>query len=98
MLRLGPAFVLAPCRIVYVTDEARCFGFAYGTLPGHPETGEEAFHVTSAAEGEVTFDIRSFSRPADRLARLGGPLARTIQTRVTKAYLEGVRAFVTADR
>jgi uncharacterized protein (UPF0548 family) len=36
------------CRIVYVVDETgpRCrFGFAYGTLPGHAESGEERFVV-----------------------------------------------------
>jgi len=27
----------APCRIVEVVDEPRRWGFAYGTLPGHPE-------------------------------------------------------------
>jgi uncharacterized protein (UPF0548 family) len=34
---LGPVHVKAPCRLVYVTDEVNRFGFAYGTLPGHPE-------------------------------------------------------------
>ena len=32
------------CRIVYVVDEegaVQRFGFAYGTLPEHPESGEE---------------------------------------------------------
>jgi uncharacterized protein (UPF0548 family) len=39
-IRLGPAFAIAPCRIVYVSDNEESFGFAYGTLPGHPERGE----------------------------------------------------------
>ena len=43
--RLGPVFLVAPCRVIYKTDETDRFGFAYGTLPGHPESGEEAFHV-----------------------------------------------------
>ena len=28
----------APCRVVYVIDEPDVRGFAYGTLPGHPES------------------------------------------------------------
>src|SRR5262245_54766773 len=40
---LGP--VRAPCRVVYVLDEQNRQGFAYGTLAGHPEAGEELFAV-----------------------------------------------------
>ena len=38
-------FLKAPCRVVYVVDEPHVRGFAYGTLPGHPESGEERFVV-----------------------------------------------------
>jgi uncharacterized protein (UPF0548 family) len=93
-IRIGVVFVTAPCRIVYVTDEGDCFGFAYGTLPGHPECGEEAFHVRRGKGGEIRFDLVAFSRPAEALARLGSPVARIIQRRVTKGYLEGVRRYV----
>ena len=48
--KAGPLFVVAPCRIVYATLDTDRFGFAYGTLPGHPERGEEAFHVARSAE------------------------------------------------
>src|SRR5689334_9671001 len=41
LLRIGPLGV--PCRVVYTVDDADHRGFAYGTLPGHPERGEEAF-------------------------------------------------------
>jgi uncharacterized protein (UPF0548 family) len=91
---LGPLYVVAPCRLVYVTDEADRFGFAYGSLPGHPERGAEAFHIRHDADGAVMFDIVVFSRPADLLARIGSPVARAVQRRVTKAYLEGVREYV----
>lgn len=43
VLTLGP--VRIPCRVVYVIDEANRQGFAYGTLDGHPESGEELFYV-----------------------------------------------------
>ena len=38
---VGP--LRAPCEVVWVVrDDARA-GFGYGTLPGHPEQGEESF-------------------------------------------------------
>lgn len=69
------------CRIVYVIDEPRRFGFAYGTLPGHVEKGEERFSVEWREDGTVWYDIRAFSRPRYWLARLGYPLSRRMQRR-----------------
>ncbi len=43
LVGFGP--LRAPCRVVYVIDEPDRRGFAYGTLPGHPESGEELFAV-----------------------------------------------------
>jgi len=60
------------------------------------ECGEEAFHIRRVPDGSVTFDIVVFSRPADLLARVGGPVARAVQRRITKEYLEGVRKYVEA--
>jgi uncharacterized protein (UPF0548 family) len=95
ILRIGPAYAVAPCRIVYVDDDATRFGFAYGTLFGHPERGEEAFHVTRSDNDEVFFTVTAFSRPADPLVRLGSPVGRMIQRRVTQRYLDAMRAAVT---
>jgi len=94
VLRVGPLYAVAPCRVVYVTDEDARFGFAYGTLPGHPERGEESFHVSLDAAGTVRFDIVAFSRPATLLSRLGGPVARRVQDTVTDRYVDGVSAYV----
>ena len=80
----------APVRVVYVVDEIHRQGFAYGTLPGHPESGEEAFVVELHENGTVTFNITAFSRPATLLARLGGPVSRAVQSRVTNRYLRAV--------
>jgi len=66
---LGPVLLVAPCRIVYTTATATRFGFAYATLPGHPERGEEAFHVTFD-DDRVVAEIVAFSRPADLPTRL----------------------------
>ena len=54
-----------PCRVVDVVDEPDRRGFAYGTLPGHPETGEERFMAQRDPQtGEVTATICAFSNPA----------------------------------
>ena len=85
-----------PCRIVRVVDEPSRYGFAYGTLPGHPEQGEESFIVTQADDGAVTFEITAFSRPADALVRSLGPLARALQENATKGYLRSLTRYVGA--
>lgn len=72
------------CRIVYVTEEVpqECFGFAYGTLLEHAESGEERFSVNRDPLGEeVWYDILAFSRPNQFLSRVGYPLARKLQKR-----------------
>jgi uncharacterized protein (UPF0548 family) len=94
VLRAGPLHLVVPCRIVYVTDEPRRFGYAYGTLPGHPESGEESFHIEMDGRDQVTCCVAFFSRLVDPLARLGSPIAWRLQRRVTARYLEGVRRFV----
>jgi uncharacterized protein (UPF0548 family) len=86
---------IAACRIVYVTDEPNRFGFAYGTLPAHPEQGEEAFHIESEVDGTVRFVVTAFSRPRHPLARIGSPVARQIQLSVTRHYLTNLAEFVT---
>jgi uncharacterized protein (UPF0548 family) len=91
---LGPLRVVLACRIVRVVDEPDRYGFAYGTLPFHPEEGEERFVVTRADDGTVTFEVVAFSRAHDLLTRLGGPVPRWIQARTTQQYLDGMRRHV----
>lgn len=64
-LGVGRLGVRAPVRVVYVIDEPRRRGFAYGTLPGHPESGEEAFIVELHDDGAVTFTINRYLRAVD---------------------------------
>jgi uncharacterized protein (UPF0548 family) len=64
--------VVAPCRIVWTVNEADRFGFAYGTLAGHPESGEESFVVAQTATG-IRFEVTAVSRPAGMVARIGVP-------------------------
>jgi hypothetical protein len=74
--------VVCPCRVVHVVDEPRRRGFAYGTLPGHPEQGEESFTVTHEADDSVVFRVAAFSRPATLSAGQAG-VARRMQDWMT---------------
>ncbi|MBV2358064.1 DUF1990 domain-containing protein [Streptomyces sp. J2-1] len=69
----------APCRVVWTVTESRRTGWAYGTLEGHPETGEEAFVVDRTGDGTVWLTVAAFSRPAKWYARAAGPAARGFQ-------------------
>jgi uncharacterized protein (UPF0548 family) len=69
------------CRIVYVIDEPRRYGFAYGTLPDHVEAGEERFVVEWLADGTVSYDLFAFSRPRHVLARIANPAVRRLQSK-----------------
>ena len=72
------------CRVVDSIGARgdRTFGFAYGTLTNHAESGEEIFQVSFRPEtGEVSYLIRAVSKPRAALARVGYPLARLLQAR-----------------
>ena len=73
------------CRVLYHVDgdDAGCrFGFAYGTLTNHAESGEELFEVFLDPEtGDVNYRIRAMSWPQSALARLGEPWVRVLQAR-----------------
>jgi uncharacterized protein (UPF0548 family) len=90
LLGIGRLALRAPVRVVYVVDEPRVRGFAYGTLPGHPESGEESFLVELGADGEVVCRVTAFSKPVTWLARLGGPMATLTQAWVTGRYLRSL--------
>jgi uncharacterized protein (UPF0548 family) len=85
---LGPLRI--PCRVVWVRDEPDRCGFAYGTLPGHPESGEEAFLVLRD-EGTVRLRISAYSRPGKLTTRLAGPLGRRFQQLMTRRYADALR-------
>ena len=91
----GPIRVTAPTRVVYVIEEEHRRGFAYGTLPGHPESGEELFLVERVGD-QTWVEVRAFSRPGRWYTRLAGPLARGLQVRATLEYLAAVSRAVDA--
>ncbi|WP_188544795.1 DUF1990 family protein [Rhodococcoides trifolii] len=89
VLGLGPISI--PCRVVRIVDEPTRRGFVYGTLPGHPESGEESFVAEfDPATEEVSAHIRAFSRPGNKLVALGGPFNRATQKLMTGRYLSAL--------
>ena len=87
---VGPLRLRVPCRVVYTITEPQRKGFAYGTLPGHPESGEEAFTISHRDDGLIIFTISAFSRPATTVARAAGPLGLMIQRHFTQSYLRAL--------
>ena len=85
---LGPLAI--PCRVVWVVDGADAHGFGYGTLPGHPERGEEAF-VVRREGARVSVRMRAYSQPGILLTRVAGPLGRVAQRVAIGRYAEALR-------
>jgi uncharacterized protein (UPF0548 family) len=70
------------CRVLYTVGGDGRFGFAYGTLTNHAESGEELFDVfLDPGSDEVKYRIRATSRPQAALARIGQPFVRALQAR-----------------
>jgi uncharacterized protein (UPF0548 family) len=88
LARVFGLWTLNACRIVYVVDQegpVTRFGFAYGTLPEHAESGEERFTVEwHEKDDSAWYDILAFSRPNQFLVRLGYPLVRRLQRRFAR--------------
>lgn len=92
--QMGVWFLNA-CRILYVLDEERRYGFGYGTVTGHVESGEERFLVEWRADDSVWYEILAFSRPAHWLLYLGYPYARYVQRCFGADSLQGMSRAVT---
>jgi uncharacterized protein (UPF0548 family) len=90
VVRWGPFHVLARNRIVAVVDEPRRFAWAYGTVDGHPEQGEEAFLVEQLDDGTVRLTIRTESGPASWSAKLVAPLVHRWQIAALRGYLRAI--------
>ncbi|MCX7537068.1 DUF1990 domain-containing protein [Corynebacterium sp. P5875] len=90
VVRIHFAGTTSPCLILRADrgqSEAR---LVHGTLPGHVECGEEAFSVVIGDDGMVRGRIVAFSVHAWWPAKVGAPVARTVQTLITRRYLEGL--------
>jgi uncharacterized protein (UPF0548 family) len=100
--RLFGLWWLNACRIVYVVDEGgpvQRYGFAYGTLLEHAESGEERFTVEwHEPDDAVWYEILAFSRPHHVLARLGYSLARRLQRRFARDSAAAMQRAVGQDK
>ena len=86
------------CRVVYQVGgsahEAR-FGYAYGTLTNHAESGEELFEIFSdSGSGDVIYRIRARSWPRAPLACIGQPIVRALQARFRRDSAAAMAAAV----
>lgn len=64
------------------TNGQDAFGFAYGTLTNHAESGEELFEAfIDRQTGDVMYRIRAVSRPQSPLTWIGQPIVRVLQAR-----------------
>ena len=86
-------WLLFPARVVYLLDETtrenetaiHRYGFAYGTLPDHPERGEERFLVEwNESDNTVHYDLLAISQSHHWLARIGYLYTRREQARVRR--------------
>jgi uncharacterized protein (UPF0548 family) len=92
------AFFSVPCEILWLRDENSCYGYGFGTLAGHPLSGEEAFEVRLSPDGEVRFAVRAFSRRVSWYARLGGPIVAALQDFMTDRFARSARILAQNDQ
>jgi uncharacterized protein (UPF0548 family) len=92
LAHFGGVWFQNACRTVYLVEEPRRYGFAYGTLADHAETGEERFTVEWRSDDSVWYDLFAFSKPRHPLARLGKPFSRALQRRFARESLAAMRA------
>lgn len=93
-LPFGPVTVVALNRVLAVVERPRRWGFAYATLPGHAEVGEEAFVVEHRADDTVVARITAKAHVALPLAKWIQPLLVPVQRRFAGRYLDAVQAGV----
>ncbi|WP_211880150.1 DUF1990 family protein [Pseudarthrobacter albicanus] len=93
---VGPFRIDAPCEVVWVRrpvagDGPQSAGFGYGTLPGHPVRGEEAFEISIDRQGRVLIEIRAFGVPSSWFYAAGGALTRRARSLVTSRYIRSAQ-------
>lgn len=90
LIPVGPLRFAAFARVVSVVDEPDRRGFAYGTLPGHPQSGWEQWVIEIDASDRVRMTISAFARPVSVPARLGGPVTRWLQAGMKRRFLRAL--------
>lgn len=88
--RLGPFHVKEPIQVIAVINEPDRTGFAYGTLSGHPVSGEEAFLVEWHSDDTVWLTIRSITTPTTGPWHLAWPAVALAQRLYRRRYLRAL--------
>jgi uncharacterized protein (UPF0548 family) len=87
-------------RVLYQVggiDGQHAFGFAYGTLTNHAESGEELFEVSiDPHTGAVLYRIRAVSWPQSPLTWIGQPIVRLLQERFRRDSADAMRRAISA--
>ena len=87
-------------RVLYCvggSDDRTAFGFAYGTLTNHAESGEELFELfIDGQSGDVIYRIRAVSWPQSPLAYIGQPFVRLLQARFRRDSAASMKAATSA--
>ncbi|MCM2369252.1 DUF1990 family protein [Aporhodopirellula aestuarii] len=95
-------YALAACRIVdaFGCDEGsgRNFGVSIGTLPDHPEQGEERFEISQSRDGDVRYQVTAFFRANQTLATLAWPYLRYRFNKFRDESADTMRAGVAIPR
>lgn len=89
--RVGGLKIIEPVEVLVVVDEPSRVGFSYGTLPGHPVNGEEAFIIDRRGD-DIHLTVRSLTRAASQQPwRALFPLLLIAQLIVRRRYLRALR-------
>jgi uncharacterized protein (UPF0548 family) len=99
---IGPFRINAPCEVVWVRpplpgEGPQSAGFGYGTLPGHPVRGEEAFEVEIDGGGRVAIKITAFGTPSNWFYAAGAVVADWARGRITSRYIESARQLAAGE-
>ena len=93
---VGPFRIGAPCEVVWVRrpvagEGPQSAGFGYGTLPGHPVRGEEAFEISIDEQGMVLIRITAFGGPSNWFYAAGGALTKRARALITSRYIRSAQ-------
>ncbi|WP_182618430.1 DUF1990 family protein [Promicromonospora sukumoe] len=89
--RIGPFRVREPVQIITTVSTGSRAALTYGTLAGHPVSGEEAFIVHRDDDGDVRLTLRSLTRGGRGVWRGLFPLILIAQRVYRRRYLRALR-------
>ncbi len=85
----------APCLVLDATELSHGASLMYGTLPGHPLSGEELFEMEvqrkeDASECVLHASVRAVSRAGTWYTMIGGPVVRAVQRWMAARYAQAM--------